>query len=347
MNVAELWKAMEEDAATASNQVWLMRLALPLPGCQLMAGYHIPSRTPAALLQLAVGTELPARQLPACAGLDLRVTRLAEKSYLEVRLKDPSCSDVFAVLIQDVVHRIAKATGPRSALDELLGRLSRWQHFLQVSREGLSLEAQRGLWGELHVLVQHLVPRLGAGLSAEGWKAPEASHQDFQFAAGAIEVKTTIAKQPQSVRITSERQLDETGVGSLLLWVVVLDEREVPASEDVEGETLPMKVQSARSAVAHDIAAARTLELGLFERGWMDAQVERYRDRRWAVRREEVFEVVEGFPRITEGMLASGLGSVSYALSLSACEPFVIEEQRLSEVVKSFNTINMEDRPIG
>lgn len=343
MNVSELWKVMEEEAGRAPNQTWLMRLALPLPGCQLMAGFHVPSRSPAALLQLADGTELPARQLPACAGLDVRVTQLAAKSYLEVRLKDSSCSDVFAVLTQDVVHRIAKATGPRSALDELLGRLSRWQHFLQVSREGLSVEAQRGLWGELHVLIHHLVPVLGAGTSAEGWKAPSASHQDFQFAAGAIEVKTTITKQPQSVRVTSERQLDETGVGTLLLWVVVLDERDVPAAEEVvEGETLPMKVQAARNVVAQDIAAARTLELGLFERGWMDAHGDRYRDRRWAVRREEVFEVVEGFPRITEAMLASGLGSVMYALSLSACEPFALPQEQRGGIIATFNTLTTE-----
>jgi hypothetical protein len=34
-----------------------------------------------------------------------------------------------------------------------------------------------------------------------------------------VEVKTTAAKQPQSVRITSERQLDDTGVGALFLHV--------------------------------------------------------------------------------------------------------------------------------
>lgn len=338
MNVSELWKAMEQEAVRAPNQTWLMRLALPLPGCDLMAGFHVPSRSPAALLQLANGTHLPARQLPACAGLDVGVTQLADKSYLEVRLKEASCSDVFAVLIQDVVHRIATATGPRSALDELLGRLSRWQHFLQVSREGLSVEAQRGLWGELHVLIHHLVPGLGAGVSAEGWKDSTTSHQDFQFAAGAIEVKTTIAKQPQSVRITSERQLDETGVGRLFLWVVVLDERHVPAAEEVEGETLSMKVQAARNAVAQDAAAWRTLELGLFERGWMDAHGNLYQDRRWTVRREEVFEVVKGFPRIIESMLDQGLGSVTYALSLSACEPFAIPNDRHGDTIAVFKS---------
>lgn len=333
MNVSELWKAMEDEAGRAPNQAWLMRLALPLPGCQLVAGFHVPSRSPAALLQLAGSAELPARLLPECAGLEVRVANLGSRSYLTVRLKDRGCADVFQVLIEDVVHRIARASGPRTALDELLGRLARWQYFLQVSREGMSLEARRGLWGELYVLIRRLIPAMGVGIAVEGWKAPGDSHQDYQFASGAIEVKTTIAKQPQSVRITSERQLDDTGVGALLLWVVVLDEREVPDAEDVEGDTLPALIRAARNAVAGDIAAARTLELGLFERGWMDAHEERYQDRRWAVRREEVFEVVEGFPRITEAILASGVGSVTYALALAACERFAAPPHRQAELL--------------
>lgn len=67
------------------------------------------------------------------------------------------------------------------------------------------------------------------------WKAALAAHQDFQFSTGALEVKTTAAKQPQSVRITSERQLDDTGVGALFLHVVVVDEREVAAAGSTPG----------------------------------------------------------------------------------------------------------------
>ncbi len=48
------------------------------------------------------------------------------------------------------------------------------------------------------------------------WRGPEPAHQDFQFTSGAVEVKATAAKQPQSVRITSERQLDDNGSMNLV-----------------------------------------------------------------------------------------------------------------------------------
>lgn len=127
-------------------------------------------------------------------------------------------------------HPFAAASGVKQAAAELLGRLRRWQQFLTAARDLLSIEAQRGLWGELHVLRTHLLPALGAAATVVGWKASAAAHQDFQFSGGAVEVKTTAAKQPQSVRITSERQLDDTGVGALYLHVVVVDEREVESS---------------------------------------------------------------------------------------------------------------------
>ena len=154
---------------------------------------------------------------------------LGSQPHLGVRLRDPACADVFTALAEDVAPRVAAAGGAKQAAAELLGRLRRWQQFLTASHDELSVEAQRGLWGELHVLRTHLLPALGAAATVEGWKASAAAHQDFQFAGGAVEVKTTAAKQPQSVRITSERQLDDTGVGALFLHVVVVDEREVPA----------------------------------------------------------------------------------------------------------------------
>jgi hypothetical protein len=55
------------------------------------------------------------------------------------------------------------------AVATLLGQLVRWQKFLAASVEGLSDEAQRGLWGELHCLRERLLPALGAAAVA-GWK---------------------------------------------------------------------------------------------------------------------------------------------------------------------------------
>lgn len=79
-----------------------------------------------------------------------------------------------------------------------------------------------------------------------------------QVASGAVEVKTTTAKQPQSVRITSERQLDQAGIPWLFLHVVVLDEREVEGVHDSVGESLPGIVAALRKQLQATAAAAES-----------------------------------------------------------------------------------------
>lgn len=191
------------------------------------------------------------------------------------------------------------------------------------------------MWGELQVLRTHLIPALGAAGAVAAWKAGSAAHQDFQCAAGALEVKTTAAKQPQAVRIASERQLDGTGVGALFLHVVAVDEREVAPGGTVPGESLPGLVSVVRLALAADAAVLAGFEDRLIERGYLDPHAPRYEGRRRTVRNEQTFRVVEGFPRLTEKMLPAGVGEASYALSLAACAPFSTEAATLIAALKN------------
>jgi hypothetical protein len=137
-----------------------------------------------------------------------------------------------------------------------------------------------------------------------------------------VEVKTTTAKQPQSVRVTSERQLDMSGIPALFLHVVVLDEREVDTDHPVAGESLPDIVLALRQKFQTTAAAAEVFEDRLLDVGYLEADAPRYENRRFTLRREHTFRVRPGFPRLVESILPSGVGDVSYALSLAACEPF-------------------------
>lgn len=130
------------------------------------------------------------------------------------------------------------------------------------------------------------------------------------------------AKQPQSVRITSERQLDDTGVGALFLHVVVVDEREVPAGGSVPGQSLTALIADIRIQLSADLIALAAFNDRLLDRGWLDAHASRYEARRWTVRGERTYEVRRGFPRLVEADLPAGVGDVSFAVSLAACEPF-------------------------
>jgi hypothetical protein len=269
---------------------------------------------------------IPARRKwPDCRGLEIFSLVLNNQAHFGVRLRDNSCADVFTTLAADIAPRVNASGSAKNAIQELLGRLNRWQQFLSVGRSELSPEAQRALWGELHVLRLHILPAFGTSDSIAAWRAPTASHQDFQFAGGALEVKTTSAKQPHTIRITSERQLDSTGIPALYLHVVIVDEREVAVNTGTQkGTTLSEVVSFLRNVLSTDAAALRRFEDELLTVGYLDAHAPRYESRRYALRREITYEVTGAFPRITEVGLPAGVGDVNYGLTLAACGPFIV-----------------------
>jgi hypothetical protein len=236
-------------------------------------------------------------------------------------------------LAEDVADRVMAARTEEEALSVLLGRLRRWQRFLAMARDGLTVIEQRGLVAELYFLATHLVPALGPWKAVQAWKGPSAAHQDFQFEDGSAEVKAATGTQPQCVHVSSERQLDDRGCGRLYLYVLVLDEREVAPPTVDAGISLPRIVTEVRALALCDPAASSLLSDRLSEAGWLDAHSARYQDRRWAVRSEQAFSVVSGFPRILETDLPMGVGNTSYELDLTACKQFAV---KVPEMVQFF-----------
>jgi hypothetical protein len=252
--------------------------------------------------------------------------------HFGVVLKEPRFADVFTALAEDLVRRVAEAATPAAQAEAFLGQLARWQKFLATSLDGLGEEAQRGLWGELAVLRDLLLPTLGAAAAA-GWKGPTKAHQDFQFGGGALEVKTTLAKQPQVVRIASERQLDPAGWPALFLAVLALDVREGGA------ESLPKVVADARAAVAGDTTAREQLEDALLAVGYLDVHADRYAGRGYVVRSRRCFRVKRGFPAIVERDLARGVGDVAYGLAVEACESFAVASPVVVETLAKSSSV--------
>jgi hypothetical protein len=324
MTIEQLWLELEAEAATGSNAAWLTRFARPQSGPALLVALEQINGSRALMLPTSRALIPLRRDWPECRGLEIFVIALNGSPHLGVRLRDKSSADVFTALAEDISPRVSAAAGMKEALSALLGRLGRWQQFLAAMKDGLSLEARRGLFGELHVLKAHLIPVFGNVEAVGSWKASAAAHQDFQFSGGAVEVKTTAAKQPQSVRITSERQLDDTGVGALFLHVVVVDEREVPAGGSVPGQSLTALIADIRTQLSTDPIAMAAFNDRLLDRGWLDARASYYETRRWTMRAEHTFHVGRGFPHLVESNLPAGVGDVNYAVTLAACASFCV-----------------------
>ena len=333
MRIDELWQALESGAGMKPKRGvrtaggWLLRLARPDAGHPLfLAVERMTGRR--ALLLRATRAAIPARrEWPACRGLEVFTLLVDDTAHLGVVLKEPRYADVFTALAEDLARRVADAATPAAQVRALLGGLARWQKFLAAGAEGLSEEAQRGLWGELHFLRDGLLPGFGEDVSVTAWQGHRAAHQDFLLPAGAVEVKTTSGKAPHVVRIASERQLDGRGLPALYLRHLALAVREGA------GETLPAVVASLRARLLAAPRAAEEFEDGLLAAGYRDADALRYEARGYALRETNDFAVRGRFPRLTESDLPAGIGEVRYALSLDACRAFLLAPGALLAVL--------------
>jgi hypothetical protein len=316
--IEEKWLELEEEAGE-SNESWRLRLALPLADLCLFVAVHGGKRY---LLLRTRREEIPPRSgWPSCVGLELLAVKLEEYDYFGVVLRENRFRDVFAALAEDLAHRISSVPNDQS-VSIFVGQLARWQSFLAAATEGLGHEARRGLWGELHFLLEVLLPAIG-GSATIGWKGPEKAHQDFQFPSAWIEVKTTLASQPQTVRINSERQLDNTRGPELYLHVIALDA--VAGGE----YTLPELVRRVRSLLVRWPYYREQFETSLIEAGYLDIHASRYGGLGYAVRCQRTFHVSKTFPRIVENDLRYGVGDISYRLSLASCESFGVPISKL------------------
>lgn len=244
------------------------------------------------------------------------------KIRVELVLEDPDLNDVFRALADDVVTAVGAAPSDEDGLVQLTNRLARWRRLLAPSGvTGLTLSERRGLVGELSVLALLLDVDMDMDpfAAVSSWTGPYGRHQDFQSGTGALEVKTTVAKQPQALIITSERELDDVGLATLALVHLSMDER-----RGGTGKSLVDLVSGIAQRLRPDAAAVELFQDALLHVGYLTEHEPLYTDLRYAPRAANSFGVADGFPRIVESSLAAGVGDVRYRIQLAALAPFSI-----------------------
>lgn len=312
-----LWAELEANGAHDPARWWLIRCRAT-PGPSLLAAREPDLGRRAVLLPLNGATAPARRQWPRLSALSPVTVSVDGAPHVGVILAEPRFADVFDALAVDLARRVEEAADASAAVAALLGQLHRWHRFLAAHTRALDPSAQRGLWGELHFLGSRLLPALGPADAVAAWTGPQGAHQDFQAAAAWIEVKTTLAKQPQAVRVTSERQLDDTRSPALFLHVLSLE------SQEAGTDTLPARVATLRAALAGAPGPREAFEDALLAAGYLDRDAPRYASPGYAVRRADTYRVAGAFPRIIEAGLPPGLGAVAYDLGLAACSSFSV-----------------------
>ena len=248
-------------------------------------------------------------------GLDVDL-RLADEGgqLLVLSLNGEHHRDLFQVLCSSLLAELIDATSAASALQITLNHLKRWKIFFSGKKARiLSLEEVRGLFAELWFLRELLHSKMGANVAVGSWYGPERIQQDFIFNDSAVEVKSLVASDPRTVRISSENQLDSVH-SALYLLIVRLSASQADGCQSLN--EIVVKIKS----LVGDSDAAITFEKKLAEFGYLP--LIEYDQPKFEVLGTQSYKVGEGFPRITRVDLASGVIQVRYQIQLEHLQPF-------------------------
>jgi Putative PD-(D/E)XK family member, (DUF4420) len=267
--------------------------------------------------------------LPQTRGIEMQLVRLSEGgSELRIVLTDGSLHEVFNPLADDIASSVHNASSAVGAVLAAVDRFEHWRLMLErLADSGLAPQARRGLYGELVVLRDFLLPAMPAPEAVRAWTGPTAANQDFQLPAAAIEVKTSSGKEPQQLVIANERELDEHGTATLILAHLSLDER-----RGGTGESLNTAVDRTRALVTAPSAAALLDDL-LVRAGYLALQRALYDEPRYTVRKQHFWHVTGDFPRITEADLRAGVGDCRYHISSAGLDEFLMTEAQVDTAI--------------
>jgi Putative PD-(D/E)XK family member, (DUF4420) len=93
-------------------------------------------------------------------------------------------------------------------------------------------------------------------------------------------------------------------------------------------------VDASRTLLADHVPALGHFDTTLLRAGYLDAHRQLYEEPRYSLREIHVYEVIDGFPRITEKDIPSGVGAVSYRIQVAALATFAVDTGRPAEAFK-------------
>ena len=315
---ASVWEELEMESrgARPSNNRLLRALGASAVG--IRAGYFPSTETIELLLEVPQGWSGD-KVIPKWRGMSYEIIDLSlpprrDTPHLRLFLLNQEHREIFILVCEDLVTALEGISNPGTRVKEIEACLLRWRRFFEQSgTDGLGLEMQQGLFAELTWLHHMLIADFDPIKSVDSWKGCERGYHDFDLSGHVVEVKSTRTKEPLSVTISNELQLDDRDLDSLHLYALSLH------LADGGGMTLPDRVEGIRSILGPFPAAFDLLRGKLVSAGYLDTHSGLY-TKHFIIRSENLYRVVEGFPRIIT--VPPGVGGLKYLVLLASCEAF-------------------------
>lgn len=247
--------------------------------------------------------------------VDLRRLGSASEQGLVISLEEQENSDLFLGLCKTMISSLQSVEDSATALSLAMTHIKRWKAFLSGKKSRLlTPEEIRGLFGELRFLQYLYSTHYDVSTALDSWVGPEGAHQDFQIEDVAVEVKSLSGRERNSVRISSEDQL-EAVTEELFLFTYGL--RELPKSDSAKSlNELVYEV----SSDFKDPELVAVLEQRLAAVGYVE--MKEYDQPKLVVVSERAFKIGPNFPRLVRSAIPDGLAEVNYEIQMEKIEPF-------------------------
>lgn len=258
------------------------------------------------------------KPLENLAGINVVIEKCGGGAYrLVCRLtsQEAGLKEKFAIVAKDIAYYCSAYKGSQLFL-ETQERIKSWANFLKPSRSGLSHSELVGFFGELYVFAEHILSVLPPSEAINAWIGPEGKKQDFTFNSSAIEVKTTLVGDPQTIRISSLEQLEKV-TDSLYLMQVIAS----PSTGEI-GVNLAELYQKCLDLVGHDVVA-ESLFLQKSSRLYSRASEGQLKDR-FLIVVITYFEVRNDFPVLTHRNVAPAIREARYEIAVSAIKEYEV-----------------------
>ena len=315
---ASVWD--ELGVVRADEDGFLRRRVASGEGWTLDAAMEKPSDLEALWLDLPTSVLAKGLEVVESGGFKLLLKTISPGRSGRTRVVLQNVSndyqDLFRSFSGNIIDRLQSIATSSEAISGFMDQVGRWQSFLsKFGKGGLSEEAQQGLYGELTFLIRMCIS-VPANQAVGWWTGPSGTAQDYECGSLAVEVKTN-RRARRVARISSVDQLWVPENVDLYLYYLELDVRQ---GNDM---TLVDKIREARECVRQSGKGnIADFEERLQTAGYLDAQEKNYSGTSYSVRREIVFHVMEGFPRLVRSAIPDGLSAVKYDVELSRCDTF-------------------------
>lgn len=249
-------------------------------------------------------------------GVDLRNGDVPSKQRLILTLEKHVDRDLFFGLCKTLIDSLGPVCESADALNVVLIHIKRWKAFLAGRKSRLlSPEEIRGLFAELQFLRSLYTRRLSQLAAIDAWCGIDGIHQDFIFGETAVEVKSVTGKERNSVKISSEDQL-ESLYNDLFLMIYKLSE--MPDSERA------YSLNEMIHAIELDLTDGNALEQfsqKLSSFGYVP--LSEYDTPRFLISSSQCYRVLEDFPKLVRSRLPQGIARLSYEIKLEAIESYM------------------------